>query len=257
MDTRQQVAGLLALLLALTVLLAIGCAGEGLPGDGIEPDPPDDTSGGSIPCVKIPGGTSYLSRVLLDGTDVLRFTKAVVTVSMNTAEVPAGWRSGYVDYVREAMSKWQSAGRGAYSFREATSSDADISISWVDSLGGYTTGITEHVIVGNRFFPPNTRIALRADGSRLREEDIRITTIHEFGHALGLMGHSVNTRDVMFVSASVVDLSPNDRQTLADLYCHTADITQVQVRGTAIPEGARVIVQERQRDGSCCVRSIE
>ena len=148
------------------------------------------------------------------------------------------------------MSKWQGAGRGAYTFREVTSSTADISISWVDSLGGYTTGVTDHVIVGKQFFPPNMRIAMYADGSRLSDREVRITTIHEFGHALGFMGHSVNTKDLMFVSASVVDLSLNDQQTLVSLYCRAADITQVQARSAEVPAGARLIRQESQRDPS-------
>ncbi len=253
MNPTRPALGVLGLVLALVACFALGCSVDGPFDDPptTDPidDPNDDPSGGSIPCINIPGATSYLSRVLLDGKDALRFTKSVITVSMNADETPMGWKSEYANYVREAMSKWQGAGRGAYTFREVTSSTADISISWVESLGGYTTGVTDHVIVGNQFFPPNMRIALNADGSRLPDREVRITTIHEFGHALGFMGHSVNTKDLMFVSASVVDLSLNDQQTLVNLYCRAADITQVQTRSAEVPAGARVVRQESQRDG--------
>lgn len=248
MGSRRCALGVLGLVLALAALLALGCTG-GSPFDNAPPD--DDPSGGSIPCTNIPGAASYLSRILLDGDAALRFTKSDVTVAMNTDETPTGWKQAYVGYVREAMSKWQGAGRGAYTLREVTSPTADISLSWVDSLGGYTTGVTDHVIVGKQFFPPNVRIAVNADGSRLPDQEVRITTIHEFGHALGFMGHSVNTRDLMFGAASVVDLSLNDEQTLVNLYCRSADITQVQAPGAAVPAGARVVRLERHLDGSC------
>lgn len=266
MNPTRLALGVLGLLLALVACFALGCSVDGpfdRPPtiDPIDDDPDDDPddgpSGGSIPCITIPGATSYLSRVLLDGKDVLRFTKSVITVSMNTDKAPRGWKSEYAGYVREAMSKWQGAGRGAYTFREVTSSTADISISWVDSLGGYTTGVTDHVIVDKQFFPPNMRIAMYADGSRLSDREVRITTIHEFGHALGFMGHSVNTKDLMFVSASVVDLSLNDQQTLVNLYCRAADITQVQARSAEAPAGARLIRQESQRDPSWGLPRVE
>lgn len=266
MRVRWMLFGLFGLLLCLALIVSAGCAG-GLPGVGEDPaddspgdntpvddppadDPPDGGSSGGTSCVDIPGGTTYLSYVLLDGTDVLRFTKSTITVSMDTTNTPTGWKPEYAQYVRDSMAAWQTASRGAYSFQEV-SSGADITISWVDSLGDDTTGITEHVIVGQEFFAPLMKMAMDASGGRLPDSEIEATTIHEFGHALGMMGHSPNVNDVMWASSTALSLTANDQQTLLDLYCRPADITQSLARTRAVPEGARIIRQERHLGGCC------
>jgi len=53
--------------------------------------------------------------------------------------------------------------------------------------------------------------------------DIRSVSAHEFGHAIGIGGHSANPEDMMypnFVSNVPLQITPNDLNTLKTAYCN-------------------------------------
>jgi len=52
----------------------------------------------------------------------------------------------------------------------------------------------------------------------------RMTTTHELGHAIGILGHSPDPGDIMYTTPKRSDLSPNDRYTAQKLYHTTATI---------------------------------
>lgn len=52
----------------------------------------------------------------------------------------------------------------------------------------------------------------------------RMTTTHELGHAIGILGHSTDPGDIMFTTPKRSTLSINDRYTLQKLYHTTATI---------------------------------
>lgn len=56
----------------------------------------------------------------------------------------------------------------------------------------------------------------------ISDNQMRFISLHEVGHALGLIGHSPNPADIMFLGESLADitryLSERDRQTLIRLY---------------------------------------
>ncbi len=61
----------------------------------------------------------------------------------------------------------------------------------------------------------------RETGKPLSEDDMKKTSLHELGHALGLRGHSSNNHDIMFYSVSPTVwpvLSKRDKATLFRLY---------------------------------------
>jgi predicted Zn-dependent protease len=47
---------------------------------------------------------------------------------------------------------------------------------------------------------------------------IRLTAAHEMGHALGLLMHSDNRRDVMYATNTATSLSAQDYRTMEALY---------------------------------------
>lgn len=52
----------------------------------------------------------------------------------------------------------------------------------------------------------------------------RMTTTHELGHAIGILGHSTDPGDIMFTTPKRSSLSLNDRYTAQKLYHTTATI---------------------------------
>ncbi|MEB3244898.1 MAG: matrixin family metalloprotease [Vampirovibrionales bacterium] len=130
----------------------------------------------------------------------------------------------YRQMVLDAMSAWQSASQGRISFRlVANAYDSQIDLSWrrVDrkSLGhckylvnkqGLLYSAEIEIGVSDRF--------LHAEYDD--PEEVRHTILHEFGHALGLVGHSDASDDIMYVphQFGVFSLSARDKATLAWLY---------------------------------------
>ena len=72
----------------------------------------------------------------------------------------------------------------------------------------------EHVTVSLATLDPHT-------GQPIADEQMKSTCLHECGHALGLVGHSNNTADIMFFSENsrqLPALTKRDKATIARLY---------------------------------------
>lgn len=100
------------------------------------------------------------------------------------------YRPEYFDYVREGLEAWAKAldGRLKYEFTEHPH-EAQILVQWVAAFDEqYTAGdaIT-------RFGHSSIRIKT----TDLPPMDIKANILHEFGHALGINGHSDNPEDIM------------------------------------------------------------
>ncbi|MBK9769440.1 MAG: matrixin family metalloprotease [Candidatus Obscuribacter sp.] len=53
---------------------------------------------------------------------------------------------------------------------------------------------------------------------------MKAAATHEFGHALGIEGHSTNPQDLMSMYYGRGVISPNDAATLRYLYCLQPDL---------------------------------
>ena len=106
---------------------------------------------------------------------------------------------------------------------------ADIVCSWTSDpsqLSKRSESGETQVFVGPEGVIQNAKIilltlpitSLRAVSDNL----IRLVSLHEVGHALGLLGHSQNPADVMFFSEPLTDerkeLSTRDSKTIVRLY---------------------------------------
>jgi len=104
--------------------------------------------------------------------------------------------------------------------------DADIPIVWAEEPDGdwYIAFCAPDIDVPDRFGVSHILVTGRWRAGEVASlTDIYATTLHEMGHALGLMGHSDSTADIMYprVRAQLeVGLSPEDRNTLRKLYEH-------------------------------------
>ena len=159
----------------------------------------------------------------------------------------------YLDAIRHAMIQWESASGGIVEFKETTvSGEADIRVSWgtaglwpIAEMTGAKTELTRLDATRSKvemiLVPPESELVRTAFPSRLRA-----ICLHEFGHAIGLWGHSPMACDVGFHASSAQRPTRRDINTLLRVYAtplntpqHERAIKSVQEDLDATPEDAR------------------
>ena len=190
--------------------------------------------------------TDYFDHVtLFSGGRITRFTQMPIRVHIS----PTLKALPYLNEIRYAMRTWESATDGKIRFQETdTLEQADIrvtstytgSLSFLDTQlgtanltrfeeGTYTVSDTNaQAQKSNTDQPANTAVdfsvevilVLESDGTtgELSQEEMRTVCLHEFGHAIGLWGHSPNTDDVCHARATVQQPTQRDINTLLQVY---------------------------------------
>lgn len=135
----------------------------------------------------------------------------------------------YNDILKRSFTDWAAAsgGKVQLTFVE-TPADANILCSWT----------SDPAQLANAAESGETQLALNSKGIvrativfltvplvaalPLTDNRLRVTCLHEVGHALGLTGHTRNPEDIMFFSSRISDdprdLSQRDKNTLVRLY---------------------------------------
>ena len=123
------------------------------------------------------------------------------------------------------MRQWESASAGIIQFSETqVSSDADIRVSWgtaglwpITEVTGAKAELTrldgDRIRVEIVLVPHEAQLTEVSDPGRLRA-----ICLHEFGHAVGLWGHSPDSRDAEFHTSTNEQPSPQDVNTLRRVY---------------------------------------
>ena len=176
---------------------------------------------------------------------ITRFTEMPIRVYIS----PILRESPYLPEIRYAMQTWQTASDGDIQFEETeTSQNADIRVSW-----GYTGLLTDfqdtrlgsaeltrlkettQTVVQNQSNSASSRpfiveviLMLEGDATigELSQEEMRTVCLHEFGHAIGLWGHSPHPGDISYPTAIAQHPSPRDITTLRKLYRTPLDTPQ-------------------------------
>ena len=159
--------------------------------------------------------------VFSDGK-ITRFTQMPIKVYIT----PLQGTEAYLADVRYAMQEWQVASDGKIQFQEQAelSDDVDIRVSWRrDGLTQVTDtklGKTELIRLSATDLEVEIILSLREQGvaGTLSHEKMRTACLHEFGHALGLWGHSPDSNDVLFFAATAQHPTAQDRATLLRVY---------------------------------------
>lgn len=102
----------------------------------------------------------------------------------------APYKGEYRRYVEESLAMWNEAleGRLSYSYTH-NRREADITVDWAPAFSDrYVAGLTTYSV-------GHASIEIKTMG--VPEADIKGNIIHEFGHALGITGHSANGSDIM------------------------------------------------------------
>lgn len=177
---------------------------------------------------------SYIDNAVNERGEILRWenNKMPLKIYISSQNSIEGFKSSYIQEIKEACAKWVSASNGFLKTNFVSNKNsADIKISFKPNLqpkknaNEFISGLTTPYYDGRKLGTVQIRFAtLRPDGTSQTNEDIFNTSIHEFGHALGIWGHSSVQGDVMY-PVRIVDgevkkktLSLRDKNTIQTLY---------------------------------------
>ncbi len=188
--------------------------------------------------------TDYFDYITLfsDGK-ITRFSEMPITVYIS----PVIKESPYLPALRYAMNEWTTASnklipKTVIKFQETETPDnADIRVSWGYSsfmkfhdtrLGSAQLRRIQNSQTTDKTKKENIKveIILILEGdeniTELSEVEMRTVCLHEFGHAIGLWGHSPYAGDISYPTATAQHLSQRDLNTLQRLYNTAIDTPQ-------------------------------
>lgn len=207
------------LMLSLVVLLLVaGCEG----GSDFQPDP---------------NAPSYFNSL---ASYPIRWSNFPIRVYIDSESAPADRRQMFIGFVDAAFDAWA---RGASEITttpvDASDSRPKISVAWVETLpridSGCTGGLTEPLVEGDKLLGMKVQIALLTQsGAPYTDRQIVTATLHEIGHALGILVHSTNPVDVMYASATALTPSARDLATIGELYAAVPAVTDVAIRNSQL-----------------------
>ena len=191
-------------------------------------------------------GDNYIDKVTEKG-DVIRWQKSSMPLSVYIENDPRKvkeYSNQYYMAAKSGLEKWNSATKGLISFKYVdTPENADIKILWktvLDSklLGSeagtaYTAGVTSPEYSGKELYAMSIILTTTDPNGKPHDpSDIEKVSTHEVGHAIGIMGHSLEPGDIMYAnSKSNGDLTKRDINTITLLYDLDPDISDFKAAG--------------------------
>lgn len=171
---------------------------------------------------------SYISKALTTNGEIVTWDlnkmplKIYIDNSYNSKQI-------YIDAAKDALQAWKIASGSLLSFEFINDKElADVTILFSASASkteNQTLGLTQHSTRNG--YIEKVSITLYTLGSNykiLTANDIYNVALHEFGHMLGLWGHSDNKTDVMYSTYNMnspnerISLSQQDKNTIKALY---------------------------------------
>ncbi|MEP0813525.1 MAG: matrixin family metalloprotease [bacterium] len=189
---------------------------------------------------------------------VVRFTVgANVNFYIASGEGVSGWSPGLESAAARQMTAWNDVGDkwGIYHVSQTEkSSNGDVRVVWVDSLGGNAAGRTSFQAQGGRLILPILiELPTHVNGRTVSQSEVALAAVHEMGHALGLWQHSPYSGDVMYPIAMNGVPSKRDRNTIYKLYNTAAHITNA-VREPSAASGEPIVTYSIECGADCIGR---
>lgn len=186
-------------------------------------------------------GDNYID-IVPDNGNIIRWTlDKQLRLYFDGSTIP-GFQPEYIDAVKEAFDTWlvHLNGRLTYEIVE-DSKKADIVVLFMPIISvqtdkegnsGFISGLaTPHPENNILKFVDIKFATMKPNQKPFTRTEIFDTALHEAGHALGIMGHSSNEKDIMYPIADskkkqlMLSLSPRDIDTLKLLYRLDPDIS--------------------------------
>ncbi len=179
-----------------------------------------------------PSADDYLADVTKRGTLRWPPDHHTIRVFMRPPVNVVGYQPKYDTLVRQSFTDWANASAGALKFQfQSIPANADIDFSWTSDASKLVNKAEagETRLTSGRFGIVHGVIQILTvpmmPGISVTPNRIRLISLHEIGHVLGLTGHTSNPNDAMFYSATIADewrnLSPRDTNTMTRLYSPT------------------------------------
>lgn len=202
-------------------------------------------------------GSNYIEQVPMNSTiirwNIATFPLKVYIGSKKDLQVP----EYYISSVMKAFGQWTSSS-GFLKFNFMDNPDnADILVAFdelpnaCDERGcKYVVGHTEPVYRGNVLKRMIITIYDKdANGSYFSDMELYNTILHEIGHALGVMGHSYSTNDLMYMGNQVGATNPLLIKYRSDFqYISYQDINTIRLLYNLVPDITNVPVDEKSLD---------
>ena len=189
-------------------------------------------------------GENYIEQAPYD-RNLLRWDTNTFPLKVKI-EAPISVPDYYKAEIEKAFMQW-TASADFLSFTFVEEGKADIYVEFsplpddicADGICKYVVAYTVPKISGKHLKSMTiTMYDKDANGNYFSDKEIYNTTLHEIGHALGIMGHSYSSDDLMYMSSTPETnytryrsafhyLSPDDINTIILLYKMIPDITNV------------------------------
>lgn len=178
------------------------------------------------------GGGDYLHSIVSGGVFRWAPHRLPLHVFIDDGQGVSAYRPQFRQIARDSLNAWMEAAGGKLAWTEASDpQQADIVITWSDQIsirngnleaGRTTAAMQMNPRTGQKFMAAaEVKILTRIGPKIFNDTEIRKTTLHEVGHALGLQGHSAEPGDIMYAALSrqqVPYLQSRDSSTIQRLY---------------------------------------
>lgn len=202
-------------------------------------------------------GSNYIEQVPYD-SNIIRWNPETFPLKV-AIDFPTGDQipQYYKDEIEKAFTQWQNS-TGFIKFSQIENlKKADIVVKFLplpksncDSTGcKYVVAYTEPTILGGKLKKMTITLYDKdAYGNYFSDKELYNTILHEIGHALGIMGHSYSTDDIMYMSSTTDKNSIFTRFRSSFQYISSKDLNTIRLLYNITPTISNTSLSKIKKD---------